>query len=195
MSETPETKPETKPETPDPGPDPVAYSRFSEVVGQRNEARNELAALKASGVELRAQHENETRKTDTRIEALVSAGRDSDAAGKVLERDLYLSRQHGISDPDISNFLSYKHGLTQPGEDGQRKPFTEWFAEYKATDPAVLRAAAGTVKAPPRLNGDTTEVPATQPTVDIGSLTREQYKAQRDTLLAANKIKVRAPSY
>ncbi len=171
------------PTIPEPKGDTVPLSRFSQVVSERNEARELSAGYKARLTELGGEHTSALGALQARLDAGTTA-----LASR--ERELYLSRQHGIHDPELVEYLGFKHSHAPKGDDGKPPAFEAWLTAYKATEPAVLRNGAGK---PPALNAGTQELEAKEPAVDVAALTTEQYRAKRKELLAANKLRMGRP--
>jgi len=166
----------------------VPHSRFATVIAERNTLRDEAAAHTAGALELKATHTAALAGLQGQVDALTTAQGGSAAELATAQRHLMLSRDHGINDADVVGFLDYRHAQVKPAEGEQAPSFTDWLTAYKATDPAILRTNGAASKVAPKVNGGATDVPATEPSVDVARLSLDQYRSQRAELLKANRV-------
>jgi len=171
----------------------VTYERFAELVALKNKTIEELGTLRASVTELKAGHTNALTKLQQEVTAATEKA-------TLLEKDkgwsdnlIDLARE-GIHDAEITDYLRYKYDHL-PVEDGKEKPsFTDWFQEYKATEPTVLTpftGTQGTTKAKPvkAVDGSTTPNNTSGMDIDkIAAMSREEYQAHREQLLKDVKL-------
>ena len=168
----------------------VPYSRFKQLVDEKNAAIEELAGLRASVTELKAGHSSALDALQAEVAAATERAAALEADKSWSDNLVDLARE-GITDPEITEFLRYKYDHAEKADDAT---FGGWFAEYKATEPAVLRPFTGTpapgkAAAPKAVDGTSTPGSAKPPSAeDILSMSREEWAAQKDNLIKTVKF-------
>lgn len=173
-------------------PTHVTMDRFNEVLSARNAAREELATLRADVTELKAGHSSALEELQGKVEEAAKEAAKLAGEKSWAESMIDLARD-GVEDEEIVDYLRYKYDRLEV-EEGKDKPtFSEWYGEYKATEPTVLRpflSGDGVTKTKPRApkTTDGSREPKNVATTDptrIASMSREEYQANREALLKA----------
>lgn len=111
----------------------IPESRFSEVISERNEARAKLAQLEQDLAKANARNDRLVEKHAQTVEEMQTQHQE-----QLLKLEVN-SALGDIDDEDVRDLLIRKHQRLEP-EEGQEAPsFTEWFREFKASEPTILK--------------------------------------------------------
>jgi len=123
----------------------VSFERFAAL-------QKELASANAEREKLAAK----LKTTETTYEKQLKAAQEAaeTATKQLAEQELTWSMDRalltdGIDDPDVREFLQHKFSSVAPQEGAEKPSFGDWFTEYTAASPAVLRPFLEKSQAPP----------------------------------------------
>ena len=107
----------------------IPYARFQEVVAAKNAAEARLKELESSVSTLEANLATAQQEAEAKAAALIQAQAKHDMTVTLLS--------DGVDDGEVTEFLAFKYQSAK--KDNPDTSFADWYAEYKASDPAVLK--------------------------------------------------------
>lgn len=171
------------------GREAIPYSRFSEVVSERNTLREQIAELQANLTDTSKAHESAiekaTREATEAREALEALR--TDAAWK--DNAIHLARE-GVHDEDVVDFIRYQYGRTEGDE---RPEFGEWLSGFRESKPHLFPSGESKPAKPPSTNkGAKTPPPKSAYSEEeirriTSTGTREEYRRMKEALSGRSK--------
>jgi len=161
----------------------VPHDRLSEIVAQRNAARDELAEAKASLTETTGKTSKELERLRKDYETATGRIGELEGAAEWSKHEVSLARM-GVTDGERVDFLRHKFSKVEKPEDGERPAFDEWVSPMLEANPWLVTNGAGQPKPkPPAVNN------GAKPAGNASRYSQEQIdKMQQDDPRALAKL-------
>lgn len=117
---------------------PIPYARFQEVVAAKNAAEAKVQEI--SGRLETFQVQLDEAKAQAQAKAQEAEAKAQEMANLSLQHQMETTLlREGIQDKEVMDFLSFKYNGVKVEGDAQKPSFQDWFKDYKAGEPVVLK--------------------------------------------------------
>lgn len=179
--------------TPDPttGEQMIPYSRFRQVVDERNALREQVAALKIEHTDAIKRAEAEAAQHRQAAEDAAKELETLRGESEWASHAVHLARE-GVVAEDVADFIRYHWQRHTPAEGEERPAFGDWLGQFRESRPHLFGAPAAAAEpskprpVPPRANAGAKAPPP------VSAFTPERIAGMSLDEWRANKAAIKA---